>query len=390
MSKWPRDANGTPMFRSVNDATAAFNEDKKTLAAKGIALPPQMKRYLTMDEKERGVNTAAFMPRMGFDAVNGLPGPLSSDPNAALPWMLTSAIDPEIVRILFSPLEFAEILGERKAGTWTSQTWFFPYVESTGEVSSYDDFVNNGRAGANFNFPQLQSYLWQVILQYGELQVDRAGLAKINWVSELGLAAADLLNRFQNLVYAYGVQGLQNYGILNNPNLSTALTPATKAWGGTGWFNNGSPAATANEVYNDIVAMVTQLVSQTNGTLNIKSAMTLALSPQSEIALTFTNSFGVNVEALLKKNYPAMKVKTAPQYGTQTTNNPQGFSAAGNYVQLIAEKLQMQTVAYCAYNEKLRSHKIVPDLSSWKQKQTSGAWGTVLRTPAGVVQMIGV
>jgi hypothetical protein len=374
-------------FRTVGDATTAFNRTKGMLASKGIILPYQMKRFLTVDEKEGGL---IKIPGLGLDAANGLPGPLSTDPNAALPWMLTSAIDPEIIRILFSPLEFADILGERKAGTWTNQTWFFPYVESTGEVSTYDDFVNNGRAGANFNFPQLQSYLFQTILQYGELQVDRAGLAKINWVSELGLAAADLLNRYQNITYAYGVQDLQNYGILNNPNLSASLTPAIKAWGGTGWFDNGSPAATANEVYNDIVALVTQLVSQTNGVLNIKSPMTLALSPQSEIALTFTNSFGVNVEALLKKNYPAMEVKTAPQYGTQTTTNPQGYSAAGNFIQLIAKAVQRQTVAYAAYNEKLRAHKIVPDLSSWKQKQTSGTWGTVLRTPAGIASMIGI
>ena len=374
-------------FRTVGDATTAFNRTKGMLASKGIILPYQMKRFLTVDEKEGGL---IKIPGLGLDAANGLPGPLSTDPNAALPWMLTSAIDPEIIRILFSPLEFADILGERKAGTWTNQTWFFPYVESTGEVSTYDDFVNNGRAGANFNFPQLQSYLFQTILQYGELQVDRAGLAKINWVSELGLAAADLLNRYQNITYAYGVQDLQNYGILNNPNLSASLTPALKAWGGTGWFDNGSPAATANEVYNDIVALVTQLVSQTNGVLNIKSPMTLALSPQSEIALTFTNSFGVNVEALLKKNYPAMEVKTAPQYGTQTTTNPQGYSAAGNFIQLIAKAVQRQTVAYAAYNEKLRAHKIVPDLSSWKQKQTSGSWGTILRTPAGLASMIGI
>ena len=374
-------------FRTVGDATTAFNRTKGMLASKGIILPYQMKRFLTVDEKEGGL---IKIPGLGLDAANGLPGPLSTDPNAALPWMLTSAIDPEIIRILFSPLEFADILGERKAGTWTNQTWFFPYVESTGEVSTYDDFVNNGRAGANFNFPQLQSYLFQTILQYGELQVDRAGLAKINWVSELGLAAADLLNRYQNITYAYGVQDLQNYGILNNPNLSASLTPAIKAWGGTGWFDNGSPAATANEVYNDIVALVTQLVSQTNGVLNIKSPMTLALSPQSEIALTFTNSFGVNVEALLKKNYPAMEVKTAPQYGTQTTTNPQGYSAAGNFIQLIAKAVQRQTVAYAAYNEKLRAHKIVPELSSWKQKQTSGSWGTILRTPAGVASMIGI
>jgi len=377
------------MFHSISEARTAFAADRQMLADRGIILPYAMQRYLTEDEKARGIAMDAVLTGPASGA-SGVPGPLSTDPNAALPWMLTSAIDPEIIRVLFSPLSFADILTERKAGTWTEQTRFFPIVETTGEVSSYDDFGNNGRAGANFNYPQLQSYLFQTILQYGELQIDRAGLAKINWVSELGLAAADLLNRFQNLTYAYGVQGLQNYGILNSPYISAALTPATKAWGGTGWFNNGVPAATANEVYNDIVALVTQLVSQTNGVLDIKSAMTLALSPQSEIALTFTNSFGVNVAALLQKNYPAMKVKTAPQYGQQTTNNPQGFSAAGNYMQLIADKVQGQTVAYAAYNEKLRAHKIVPDLSSWKQKQTSGTWGVAIRSPIGISSMLGI
>jgi hypothetical protein len=381
-------------IRSVDEGRALFRSHKAMLAEKGVYLPHQMQRYLTDREKASG---QLAMDSLGFDAVNppiaamgALPGPLSSDPNAAIPWMLTSAIDPEIIRVIFSPLDFADILGERKAGDWTEQTRFFPLVEATGEVSSYDDFVNNGRAGANFNYPQLQSYLFQTTLNYGELQIARAGLAKINWVSELGLAAADLLNRFQNLSYAFGIDGLQNYGIINSPFISASLTPATKAWGGTSWFNNGAPAATANEVYNDIVAMVTQLVSQTNGAVDIKSPMSLVMSPQSEIALTFANSFGVYVEALLKKGYPNLKVKTAPQYGQQSTTNPQGYSAAGNVVQLIPEKIQGQTVVYCAYNEKLRSHKIIPDLSSWKQKQTSGTWGTVLRMPVGIVTMLGV
>ena len=382
-------------IRSVDEGRALFRQHKQMLAERGVHLPYQMQRYLTDREKASGV--LAMDARMALDAPNpptsamgALPGPLSSDPNAAIPWMLTSAIDPEIIRVIFSPLDFGEILGERKAGDWTEQTRFFPLVEATGEVSSYDDFVNNGRAGANFNYPQLQSYLFQTIVNYGELQIARAGLAKINWVSELGLAAADLLNRFQNLSYAFGVAGLQNYGVINNPFISPALTPATKAWGGTGWFNVGSPAATANEVYNDIVAMVTQLVNQTNGAINIKDSMVLAMSPQSEIAMTFANSFGVYVEALLKKGYPNMKVKTAPQYGLQSVTNPQGYSAAGNVLQLWPDKIQGQTVTYAAYNEKLRSHKIIPDLSSWKQKQTSGTWGTVIRMPVGFVTMIGV
>src|SRR5579863_1459961 len=203
-------------IRSVDEGRALFRAHRAMLVAKGVHLPPAMDRYLTKREIDTG-NMAMDAANPYIGAMGAVPGPLSSDPNAALPWMLTSAIDPEIIRVVFSPLDFAEILGERQAGSWTEQTRFFPLVEATGEVSSYDDFVNNGRAGANFNYPQLQSYLFQTILNYGELQIARAGLAKINWVSELGVAAADLLNRFQNLSYAFGIANLQTYGIINNP-----------------------------------------------------------------------------------------------------------------------------------------------------------------------------
>lgn len=363
---------------NLQEARTQWLADRPRLESLGIVLPG-VQRYLTEGEKRDH--------RLAMDA---LPGPLSTEPNSALPTILTTTIDPEIIRVIFSPLEFGEILGERKAGDWVEDTRLFPIVESTGEVSSYGDFNNNGRAGVNFNYPQFQSYLFQTIVQYGEREIDRVGLAKINLVSELGLASALLLNTYQNLTYAFGVQGLQNYGVINNPYLSAFITPSTKAAGGTAWFNGNIPNATANEVYNDVIALVNKEVAQTNGTLNVKSKMTLAMSPQSEIAMTFTNSFGVSVADLMKKGYPNITVKTAPQYGTQSTTNPQGYSTAGNVMQLIPDNIQGQTVAYAAYNEKLRTHKIIPELSAWKQKQTSGTWGTILRSPVAMAGMIGI
>jgi hypothetical protein len=368
---------------NINEARTKWQRDRAYLESKGLYLPRSVQMYLP-DEWKANYGLA-------MDAASGLPGPLSTDPNAAIPAILTTTIDPEVIRVVFSPLNFPEILGERRAGTWVEDVRMFPIVEATGEISSYGDFNNNGRAGVNLNWPQFQSYLFQVIVKYGEREIERAGLAKISYVSELGIAAADLLNRYQNLSYAFGVgNGLQNYGIINNPYLSAAITPAVKAEGGTAWFSGNNPNATANEVYNDIVALVNKIVAQTNGALDIKSPMTLAMSPQSEIAMTFTNSFGVGVADLLLKGYPNMKIKTAPQYGTQSTTNPQGYSTAGNVVQLIADKLQGQTVAYCAFNEKLRAHKIVPEMSAWQQKTTSGSWGTIVRIPAAVTTLLGV
>ena len=362
---------------NVNQARSEWQADKQMLEDKGVVLPG-VTMYMP-DEWKRNF-------RMAMDAQPTL----STDPSSAIPALLTTVIDPQVIRVVFTPLQFADILGERKAGDWLEETRIFPVVEETGEVSSYGDFNNNGRAGVNLNFPNFQSYLFQTFVRYGERELERAGLAKINYVSELGISAAGLLNRFGNLSYAFGVAGLQNYGIMNNPYLSAYITPATKAAGGTTWFNGNAPNASANEVYNDIVALVEKLISQTNGTVELDAKMTLAMSPSSALALRFANSFGVYVKDLLKEGFPNMRIKTAPQYGQQTATNPQGYSLAGNAMQLIVEDIQGQQVAYAAFNEKLRAHKIIAESSSWKQKTTSGTWGTILRMPLGVVGMLGI
>jgi hypothetical protein len=362
------------------EAIAKFAADKPMLeSAWGIHLHPSTKMYVP-DPWRHDL-------RLAMDA---LPTTVT-DPNSAIPALLTTVIDPEVIRVIMAPLAMAEIVGERKKGNWLTQTEMFPVVEMTGEVSTYGDFNNNGRAGINMNWPQFQSYLFQTLVSYGEQELERAGLAQINYVSELDVSAAYQLNQFANQAYAFGIVGLQNYGLLNFPYLTPYLTPAIKAAGGTTWFTaGGQPNATANEVYNDIVALWNQVIVQTNGAVDMKSKATLAMSPQSELALQFANTFGVFVSDLFKKGFPNMEIKTAPQYGTQNATNPQGYSTAGNAVQLIIDNVQGQKVAYCAFNEKLRAHKIIPELSAWKQKKTSGVWGAIVRMPVGISGMIGV
>jgi hypothetical protein len=315
---------------------------------------------------------------------------LQTAPNAGIPSWLTTYIDPAIYEILFAPTQAAEIVGDEKKGSLTDQTAMFTTTEHTVEVSTYGDFNENGRASSNTNWPQRQSYLFQVMMEYGDLELERAGLGRVNWVGELDAAAADGLNRFSNLSYFYGIGGLENYGLLNDPNLGAPIAPAPKAAGGTGWFTpDGHPNATANEVYNDIVAVYQNLVIQNAGNVDKKTPMVLGMSPGSEVALTFTNSFGVNVEDLLKKNFKNLRIVTAVQYGALTPDNPQGV-AAGNFIQLIAEKIKTQKTAFSAFNEKLRAFPIIRAASSYKQKKAAGTWGTVIRMPVGFASMVGV
>lgn len=300
--------------------------------------------------------------------------------NSSVPAMFTTLIDPETVRVMLAPLEGADILGESKKGDWTKDTMAFPLVEMTGEVSSYGDFSNNGRAGLNNTWPQRQSYHHQVIIEYGEREVERAAEGKLNWISELQTSAANASNRYQDLTYHFGVAGLQNYGLLNDPALSAALTPATKAAGGARWITSGVITATANEVYTDVQTLYVKLVAQSLGNINQKTPLTLVTDPGSVVALTATNIYNVSVTDLLAKNFPNLEVKTSIRYAT----------AGGNIVQLIADSIQGNDTGYCAFTEKARMHPLIKDLSSSKQKQTQGTWGAIIRYPVGIASMIGV
>lgn len=296
--------------------------------------------------------------------------------NSGIPAFLSTYIDPKLIDVLVSPMKAAEIVGDEvKKGDWTTETAMFPVVESTGVTSAYGDYSESGNAGVNSNFPQRQSFHYQVMTQWGERELERAGLARIDWANRVNIASALTLNKYQNKTYFFGVSGLQNYGLLNDPSLSAAISPTTKTAGGTGWTN-----ATALEVLADIQKLYKQLQSQANGLVELDTAMTLAMSPASEVALTKTTEFNVNVSDILKKNFPNLTVKTAPEYTTDS----------GELVQLIVDEVEGQRTASCGFTEKMRAHPIVVNSSSFKQKKSQGTWGTVIFRPFLIAQMLGV
>lgn len=317
---------------------------------------------------------------------------LTTTSNSGIPAFLTTAIDPDTLEIVFSPNKMATIFGEVKKGDWVDQTVLFPVIESTGEVASYGDFNEDGRAGANADWPQRQAYLYQIFVEWGELELERAGRAKIQWATQLNQAAIKILNKYQNLTYAFGVSGLQNYGALNDPALPASIQPGPKAYNSQAhgpWITSGVVTATPNEILIDIQSLVEQVIAQGNGAIELDSEFVLAMSPNTEVALTSTNIYGLNVYDMLKRNFPKMRIETAIQYGVLSSTNPQGISG-GNLVQLIAPNATGQQTAYCAYNEKLRAHPVIRAASSFRQKMTQGSWGSVIRQPWATASMLGV
>lgn len=292
-------------------------------------------------------------------------------PNAGIPAFLANVIDPEVIRVITQPMRAAEIYGgEVKKGDWTTLSAQFPMVESTGEVSSYGDWNNNGVNGANVNWIARQSYHFQTISMYGERELDMYGLAKLDYKSEIDMAAALIINKALNASYFFGISGLQNYGALNDPSLITPVGPTGATW----------PTAAGDVIYADVLKLFGKLQTQMGGNIKNDETMTLAMSPTSEVFLLKTNIYGINVIDLLKKNFPNLTIKTAPEYST----------AGGELVQLIINNYEGVQTGTPAFTEKMRVHPVVQGLSNFMQKKSAGTWGFILKRPIAVAQLLGV
>ena len=301
-------------------------------------------------------------------AMDAQPG-LVTVSNSGIPSYLSNYLDPNIIKVLTAPLRAAEILGESQKGDWVTDTATFPIVEMTGEVSAYGDYNNNGSSGANANFNTRQSFHYQTFTEWGEKELARAGLAKLDWASQQNLASVNALNRYQNKTYFFGVSGLKLYGLLNDPALPTAMTP-TGVWS----------ALAAEVVYDDVRRMFKQGITQLQGVIDNDAKVTLAMSPGKKADLLKTNQFAFDIFKVLKENFPNMEFKTAPEYST----------AAGELVQMIFQDVEGQQTATAGFTEKLRAHPVVVNESSYRQKKSQGTWGTIIFRPICIVQMIGV
>lgn len=326
-------------------------------------------------QSTKGLSFDAAM-QMAQDApTNLLQSGLITVSNAGIPNYLSNYLDPEIVRVLTVPLKAVDIFGEVKKGDWLMDSAQFPIIESTGEVSSYGDDNDNGLVGANANWIPRQSYSYQTFTKWGDKELAKAGLAKLDWAAEQNVASALIMNTFQNRTYFYGVAGLDNYGLLNDPALSPSISPLNGVWSGT--------SHTGTQIVQDIMALFVQLQTQLQGNIEMEDELILGLPStlQPYLLTPMQNVYGTaSVREYLKEAFPKMEIKTAQQYVV---------AGSGNLVQMIAPKVQGQKTGFCAFTEKMRAHAIVRKTSSTHQKKSGGTWGCIIKIPAAIASMIG-
>lgn len=323
----------------------------------------------------RGLNEEVrALELMSYDQAFDAQPQLVTAANAGIPSLFTTYVDPKVIEVLVRPTKAAELYGETKKGTWVSDTAMFLMAERTGEVSSYGDFSQDGMANANVNFPQRQSYHYQTNTRWGERELARMAEAKVDWANQVNMGSVLALNKYQNLVYLFGIAGLQNYGGTNDPNLPPPIAPTSS------WF--GADAAV---IYGDVLRLVQEMIQQGNGTVDAETNYTMGISPGNVTNFNNTNQFNVNVFDQIKKNFPNLKIVTVPEFAI----NGGGQAGGTELVQLIADNVEGQRTCEAAFTEKMRAHAMVVKTSSWEQKKSQGAWGTIIYRPVYFAQMLG-
>lgn len=302
---------------------------------------------------------------------------LITTPNTTVPPELLAYIDPMVVEIMTAPRRAREIFPEMKKGDWTTPYSKWRMDEVTGSTQPYSDYANGTTSGVNSEWATRQQYLFQTAITYGDLEVAMSGVAKLNLAAAKQRAAATKLDIDANKFALNGVAGREVYGILNDPNLPAAITAGAAGQGGsTKWDDK-----TTVQIYNDVLALFSELVSQTAGLIDQNAPLKLCLSPGMAVKLGAATDFNVSVLDMIQKYFPNLTIVTVPELSSAT---------AGETALMLAEEINGTPVGYIGYGEKMMAGRVIPDLSSFRQKFVSTTYGGVVLQPMGIAQMTGM
>lgn len=313
-------------------------------------------------------NVSTPVAQYAMDAATLTPT-LIGTPNSGIPNYLTTYVDPKVIEVNVAPMAAAELIGEAKKGDWTTLVAAFIQAEPTTKVATYGDYSSDGSSDTNINYPQRQSYFFQTWTRWGERQLEMAGAGRVDLASQLNYSSALGLAKFLNASYLFGVSGLQNYGLTNDPRLPAPVT-STVNWA----------TATPDAIYNSIVAMFKGLATQSRGLIRQTDELRVGLDPTALADMNNVNSYGLSAAKLIKDAFPKMEFVQVPEFDTAT----------GRLVQMWAPKVEGQEVATCAFTEKMRAHAIERYSSYFRQKKSAGTWGAVIFKPFACNQLIGV
>jgi len=347
--------------------------------------------------KAKGIYVEGAKGVMAYDTVNGkiktnfsktalaMDSAMQTTANVGYPASLFQYIDPQIVEILFGVTNANRLAPEVKQGSWEQEYYNYAVEERISDVTAYSDRTENVTTEVNYEYNVRELARFQTVIQYGDLEVDKANQAKIALQSRKQLAGADIIARKQNQFYLYGVSNKQNYGILNEPNLNPSINPNSITVGGntyTTWADKvaNDTASAGNHVFNDVLKLWSELASKNGGNIDQNERIILAVSNAVVSYLSAPNQFGLTAMQMIKDNFPNLEVVQLPELSTQ----------AGEQIKMIVPSLYGVDTMNVAFADKLRVGRVIQTVSGQKLKMVGTSWGCILKRASLVATMMGV
>ena len=295
---------------------------------------------------------------------------LVTTPNTGVPVEFLAYIDPMVVEILTSVRNAKAVFEEQKKGDWTTAYAKWRADEIVGSTQPYSDYANGTDSDVNSNWLSREQYVFQTSIKYGDMEIDMAAQAKIELAAAKQRAAATIIDIDANKFYLFGVAGKNIYGILNDPNLPNATT--VTAWG----------SKTTANIYADILtSLFGVLASNSGGHITNSTPLKLLVSPAMNVLLGKATDYNVSVLDMLYKYFTALEVVVIPELATM---------AAGDTIFMVAPEVNGTPTGMLAFGDKLRLGRVIPDMSSFRQKAVCTTYGGIVLQPFAFASITGM
>lgn len=344
--------------------------------------------------KERGIGSDTAVAFWPHDVVDGKivlkdidsrrlaqDAAMSTQPNIGAPAALYTYLDPRIIEVLFGVTNATQFFEKSKIGEFADDYATFQVEEIAGQVSPYSDFAEGVTSDVNYDFPVRQNFRYQTTIKYGDLETEKMARARVALPARKQNAAAQIIARAENKFQLYGVEGMEIYGMLNDPNLPATIAPISVNSKST-WADKiaADPNNAATLVFNDVNKLWQELSKNNGGHLDVNSPIVLGVSNKMIGYLTQPNQYGKTAKVMLQENYPNIKFVQLPELST----------SAGEMLYMTVTDLYGEETGFCAFSRAFQLGRLVPDLSSFSQKASAGTWGCVIRRPSLVATMTGI
>lgn len=347
---------------------ATFEEIARDFGIKSVK---PLRHWIDVKNRVIPVNDAAMVNKTINDAA------LITTPNSTIPAEFTSYLSTEVVNILTAPRVATEIFPEIQYGDWTTSNYQYEVRELTGETEPYGDYADAGMSDINREWVKREQYVFQTNITVGDREADISAAARLNLIASKQESAANTIamdmNRFQML----GIQEMDLYGILNDPNRPAAIAAAPVGTGSSTLWADKSML----QIYNDIVKLFEELAVASMGWITPNDQLKLLLSPQANVQLARATDYNTSVMDLVNKYLTNLTIIVVPELHSTT---------AGETIMMIAPTVNGQQTGRLPISERYRANAPVRGMSSVAQKVIAGMYGVEIRIGFGIATMTDV